>query len=87
MNYPPRQWLKHQTTIKEAEVAFRAEAQQFGLPLSPDWLSRWKEFKAQLLAEDELWYFEHFPEAFSGAAGYCILREGKSIASIGTKRS
>lgn len=40
-----------------------------------------------LQPEDELWFWEYFPQPMTGGAGYCIVRNGSSIAWIATVRS
>jgi hypothetical protein len=86
-HWPPKHWLNHRTTVAAAEAASEAGAKEHNLTISPAWLARWNEFKAKLQVGDELWYFEHFPEPMTGAAGYCIVREGESVAHIATMRS
>jgi hypothetical protein len=85
--YPLQEWLRFKTSIGDAEAAMRAEAEKLSLQLAPTWLSRWESFKAHLQPTDELWYYEHFPQPLSGAAGYCIVRDGAIIASITKMRA
>ncbi len=85
--YPPPEWLKTNLSICSAEEELCREATEFGHSISPHWQAQWNEFKRILQAGDVLWYFEHFPEPFSGAAGYCIVRSNVSITSITTKRA
>ncbi len=85
--HPPREWLRFKTSLGDAEATMRAEAQKLGVKLSPQWLPRWEEFRAQLQPTDELWYYEHFPEPLTGAAGYCIVRQGVVVASVTTMRA
>ncbi len=85
--YPPPEWLKTNLSICSAEEELRREATEFGLSISPQWQAQWNEFKRLLQTGDVLWYFEHFPDHFRGAAGYCIVRSNVSIASITTKRA
>jgi hypothetical protein len=86
-DYPPREWLRFRISLPDAEAAMRAGEEKLGVQISPTWLPRWEEFRAQLQPTDELWYYEHFPEPLTGAAGYCILRRGAVIASITTMRA
>jgi hypothetical protein len=85
--YPPREWLKFKTSLADAEKAVRDEVEKFGVPISPKWVPQWEQFKAQLQPTDDLWYYEHFPEPLTGAAGYCIVRGRAVIASITTMRA
>lgn len=87
IGHPPREWLQRRITVDDAELAMRDEAAALGLRVSDRWLKEWSEFKSIISEGDELWEFEWFPEAFSGAAGYCILRDGSSVASIITRRA
>lgn len=85
--YPPPHALKHRLTVAEAEAEMDARAKEIQRNLSARWLARWETFKAGIEAGDELWYFEHFPEAMTGAAGYCAVREGRPGAWIATMRA
>jgi len=85
--HPPREWLKLKTSLGDAEVAIRDEAEKLGVPISPTWLPQWEEFRGKLESTDELWHYEHFPEPLSGASGYCIVRGGAVVASITTRRA
>ncbi len=87
MSYPPKHWLKYQTTVSAAETESKERAREYNVAVSPAWMARWNEFKAKLLTGDQLWYFEHFPEPMTGGAGYCIVRGEESVASITTARS
>jgi hypothetical protein len=77
--FPPREWFKYKTSLGDAEAAMRDEAKKLGVHISTAWLPKWEEFKAQLQPTDELWYYEYFPEALTGAAGYCIVRGARSL--------
>jgi hypothetical protein len=85
--HPPREWLQRRITVDDAEYAMREEAAALGLRASDHWLEEWCEFKTIIQEGDELWQFEWFPEPLTGAAGYCILRDGSSVASITTRRA
>jgi hypothetical protein len=85
--HPPKEWLQKRVTPDDAEAAMRNEATELGLKFSNRWLREWDEFKLITEEGDELWYFEWFPEPLTGAAGYCIIRRGVSVASITTKRA
>ena len=86
-DYPPSYALKRQLTAVQAEAEMESRAQEYRATLSEPWLKRWETFKAGLEANDELWYFEDFPEPLTGGAGYCILREGRPVAWITTMRA
>ncbi|HEU4561005.1 MAG TPA: hypothetical protein VFS20_24350 [Longimicrobium sp.] len=85
--YPPPHALKHRLTVAEAEAEMEARAGEYQATVSPHWLKRWETFKAGIEADDQLWYFEDFPEPLTGGAGYCILREGRPVAWITTMRA
>jgi hypothetical protein len=85
--YPPLAWLKERLAIHQAEYALRDETREFNIAINDRWWKSWTRFKALIGDEDELWYFEHFPEPLTGAAGYCIVRDGSSVAYITTKRA
>jgi len=87
IGHPPREWLQRRVTVDDAGRAVGGEAAAGGLRVSERWLEEWAEFKSYFSDGDELWQFEWFPKPFSGAAGYCILRDGCSVASITTKRA
>lgn len=85
--YPPPESLKRRLTVAEAEGEMTARSAEYGIPLSPHWLERWNVFKSEVEAQDELWYFEYFPEPMTGGAGYCRVRNGIAVASIATMRA
>ncbi|WLQ11933.1 hypothetical protein O5O45_19585 [Hahella aquimaris] len=87
MAFPPEESLLYKTTFDKAEAEMKREGMEFVLQISPQWLVRWNTFKSQHLHGDELWYFEHFPEPLTGAAGYCLKRAGDIVSVITTKRS
>ena len=87
IGHPPREWLQKQVTVDDADQAMRDEAAMLGIRVSDRWLKEWSEFKSIIRDGDELWHFEWFPEPLSGAAGYCIVRGGLSVASITTRRA
>ena len=86
-DWPPAEFLKRRLLLAEAARELNDLSSEVGLPLSPAWVDRWNEFRSQLGNDDELWYWENFPQAMTGGAGYCILRKGRSIAWIATMRS
>lgn len=86
-DYPPPHALKHKLTVAEAEADMEARASEYQAAIAPHWLKRWEAFKSGIEANDELWYFEDFPEPLTGGAGYCILREGRPVAWITTMRA
>jgi hypothetical protein len=86
-DYPPPEWLKYQTTFNQAESDRDREAADLNAKVSPHWLARWEKFKSEYSDGDQLWYFEYFPGTLTGGAGYCIKRNGETIAWIATKRS
>jgi hypothetical protein len=85
--YPPLEHLKRKLSFAEAEAESQGQAEELGLIVSPIWLQRWGTFKMQFLEGDELWYWEYFPGRMTGGAGYCILRNGVSVASIAKMRA
>jgi hypothetical protein len=87
VGHPPREWLKLRVTVDDAECAVLDEAAAVGVRVSERWLQDWSAFKSIISEGDELWKFEWFPEPLSGAAGYCIVRDGSSVASITTVRA
>ena len=66
---------------------FDEQSREFDRALSPAWLERWQRFKEQIGVDDELWYWEYLPEPLTGAAGYCILRNGNVVTSIAVLRA
>jgi hypothetical protein len=86
-NFPPREYLQRRLTVFEAETEMEARSAEYGVPVSPAWLERWTEFKSQMSTSDELWFWEHFPGPMTGGAGYCLVRNGMSVAFITTMRS
>lgn len=85
--YPPPSWLVCVETIEDIEQELRRTASGLGLEASPQWLTTWRQFKDLIEPGDEIWRFEDFPEALTGAAGYCIVRHGEIVASIVTARA
>jgi hypothetical protein len=85
--YPPSEFWKRCLSVAEVEAELARQSSELGLPLSPQWLERWATFKAEMLPNDELWYWENFPEPLTGGAGYCLVRDGQSILSLATMRS
>ena len=79
-SYPPPEYRKRQLSLRELEAELDRESREVGIPLSPKWLERRETFKAQLAEGDELWFWEYFPEPLTGGAGYCIVRDGESVA-------
>jgi hypothetical protein len=85
--YPPVESLKRRLSRTEAEAELSKESDEVGLPISPQWQERWNQFVLKLQPADELWYWEYFPQPMTGGAGYCIVRNGSSVAWIATVRS
>ncbi len=85
--YPPAEYWKERLTLAEAEDRRTAMSIEYGAPVSPEWQVRWDTFTSKLQPNDELWYFEYFPQPMTGGAGYCIVRDGVSVAWIATMRS
>ena len=73
--------------VAEAEAERDRLCVELAVTVSPLWLERWNSFKAQLVDGDELWYWEHFPGPMTGGTGYCIIRDGRSIACVATTRA
>lgn len=85
--YPPIDYLKHKLTFEEAEAESHRQAAELRETISDHWLRRWATFKAQFMNGDELWFWEYFPAPMTGGAGYCIVRNGISVAWIATTRA
>lgn len=85
--YPPAQSWKRHLSLVEAEAELSKESKELELPISPRRQERWGDFILKLQPADELWYWEYFPQPLTGGAGYCIVRDGSSIAWIATMRS
>ena len=85
--YPPAESWKRRLSRAEAEAELRKESDELGLPISPHWQERWNNFALNLQPGDELWFWEYFPQPLTGGAGYCIVRDGLSVAWIATMRS
>ena len=83
---PPSHWV-YRLTFAEAEAETERSAEELQANVSPAWLERWEAFKAMQKPGDQLWYFEHFPQPLRGGAGYCLVRDGESVAFIATTRS
>jgi hypothetical protein len=86
-SYPPVDYLKRRMTFDEAEAESHKLAAELGVSISDHWLRRWVTFKAQFVEGDELWLWEYFPGPMTGGAGYCIVRNGLSVAWIATTRA
>ena len=85
--YPPVESWQRRLSRAEAEAELRKESDELGIPISPHWQERWENFVLNLQPEDELWFWEYFPQPMTGGAGYCIVRNGSSTAWIATMRS
>ncbi len=71
--------------MTQEEVAATRRQRSF-IP-TPEFQSRFAEFKAQFTDGDELWYYEWRREAFWGTGGYAIIRSGAVVASITSWKS
>lgn len=85
--YPPPEYLKHKLTFAEAEARAQKQAEELGVSISSQWIQRWATFKAQFSDGDELWFWEYLPGPMTGGAGYCIVRNRVSVASITAMRA
>jgi hypothetical protein len=102
----PESWLKNRmetTDVLElakhdlASAGFSdADIQElFAKGPSSCWLDEWRDFIAQMIAGDRLWYFTSPPETwgqFAGVAGYALVRSSRRssrriVASITTRKS
>ena len=97
----PESWLKERLQTTDVNELFKRELLSLGLSdadfnqllsqgTSPAWLEKWRQFIPQMLPGDELWSFESPPEtwaALAGAAGYAIVRSGRVIASLSSRRN
>lgn len=97
----PIEWLHERLdTTDPMEVALR-ELEQLGIAqVGRDrllagaafarWLDKWAVFVAQIVLGDELWSYTSPPETWdnlAGAAGYAIVRQGKPIQILNSRRS
>lgn len=85
--FPPSEHLKRKVAFEDVEAESQQRAAECGVSISPQWLERWTTFKTKFSEGDELWFWEHFPAPMTGGAGYCIVRNGVSIAWIATMRA
>jgi len=83
---PPTSW-RRRLSIEDAEAELQRRSVEYNAQVSPAWLARWEALKAQIVAGDELWYFESFPSSMTGGAGYCLVRDSKCVAALATMRS
>jgi hypothetical protein len=97
----PESWLKERLQTTDVNELFKRELLNLGLSdsdrhellskgPSPTWLDKWRQFIPQMLPGYELWSFESPPETWAnlaGAAGYAIVRSGRIIASLSSRRS
>jgi hypothetical protein len=94
-------WLKERLETTDAQDLFKRELMSFGLSdsdlhellargPSPRWAGKWREFLGQMVAGDELWFFESPPETwstFAGRAGYALVRSGHIVDFIVSRKS
>jgi hypothetical protein len=96
----PLEWLHERVLETGPEEVARRELQH--LEIDPAeaagflasaafarWLERWAAFVGQMAPGDELWFFTSPPEpwrSLAGAAGYAIVRHGKPIDMLPSRR-
>jgi hypothetical protein len=94
-------WLRQQLDTTDVEQLARRELMSLGLSdadlraalssgPSPGWLENWRKFIGQMVEGDELWSFESPPETWhnlAGRAGYALVRSGRVVDSIVSRRS
>lgn len=96
----PVEWLYERLDETDPEQLARRELQQLESGLDPEqalasaafarWRQKWAAFTAQMAPGDELWFFTSSAESWqglSGVAGYAIVRDGKPIHVLTTRRS
>jgi hypothetical protein len=97
----PDSWLKERLQTSDVQELSKRELMRLGLSdsdfrellargPSPQWVEKWGAFLSQMGAGDELWFFESPPERWSGlagATGYALVRAGRIIDTIATRRS
>jgi len=76
----PESWLKERLQTTDVRELLQCELMSSGLSNpdlqrllargpSPQWAKKWRAFIAQMVAGDELWFFESPPETWSSLAG------------------
>jgi hypothetical protein len=97
----PESWLKERLQTTDVQDLYKRELIGSGLSdsdlrqllshgPSPQWVEKWRAFISQMIAGDELWFFESPPETWSslsGRAGYALARAGHLVDSIVSRRS
>jgi len=97
----PDSWLKERLQTSDVQELSKRELIRLGLSdsvfrelvargPSPEWLEKWRAFISQMGAGDELWFFESPPETWAGiagVAGYALVRAGRIIDTVATRRS
>lgn len=96
----PVEWLDERLDETDPEQVARRELQQLESGLDPEqalasaafarWRQQWAAFSVQRAPGDELWSFTSPAESWqrlSGAAGYAIVRDGRPIHALTTRRS
>jgi hypothetical protein len=97
----PIEWLRERLDETDPEEVARRELQR--LEIDPvegasflasaafvRWRAQWAAFLSNMAPGDELWFFTSPPElwqSLAGAAGYAIVRDGKPIHVLTSRRS
>lgn len=95
------EWLQGRLDTMDPMELARRDLEQLGIPPADwdqflagaafaRWLGKWAAFVEQVVAGDELWSYASPPETwedFAGAAGYAIVRGGKPIQILNSRRS
>jgi hypothetical protein len=97
----PVEWLHEHLDETDSEAMARRELQQ--LEIDPvertrflastafaRWRQEWTAFLGQMAPGDEIWFFTSPPELWqglAGAAGYAIVRDGKPLHVLTSRRS
>lgn len=97
----PESWLKERLITTDVHELAKHELADSGVSdvdmqrllavgLSPRWMEKWHAFIGQMVADDELWFFESPAETWNrlaGRTGYALVRSGHIVASIFSGRS
>ena len=97
----PESWLKERLETTDVQELSKRELTRLGLSesdlqalsakgASPWWLEQWRVFISQMGAGDELWFFESPAETWNslaGRAGYALVRSGRVVASLVSRKS
>lgn len=97
----PVEWLQERLNEAELEVLARREVERLDLDgfdveqylagaAFARWRQNWASFLRLVAPGDEIWTFTSPPELWknlAGAAGYAIVRDGKPVHTLASRRS